>query len=248
MKFNLSRHLTSTKFRSAAQLAMVTFSLGAILPAAHAQVSEEVAKAGLLELRLMVTEGTAVIGDLQPMINSGRVAGDQVAPQALMERLRDRYQKAAKTSLDAPGTGLPVEVRKAYVEAYRSVVTKHQGVLIKGGQDAFVPAYFRALVLKEFNITMQGKLQAHATNREAELINGDSGVQRVMKGSPLIGEVSKAMESGGLDPMVKRSGDRMLGYWPMKLSAGCVACHAQNGLKQTEGAFGGALVAEVRVK
>ena len=231
-----------------ATLAALPFAMGAALPSAHAQVPEDMARLGLQELRILVTEGTAVIGDLQPMINSGKVAGDQVTPQALMDKLRDRYQKASKVSLDAPATGLPAEVRKAYLDAYRTVVTKHQGLLVKGGQDVFVPAYFRALVLKEFNPSMQGKLQAYATNREAELINGDSAVRRVMKGSPLAAEVAKTMDTGSLEPLVKRSGDNMLGYWPMKLAAGCVSCHAQNGLKQTEGAFGGALVAEVKVK
>jgi hypothetical protein len=95
---------------------------------------------------------------------------------------------------------------------------------------------------------MQGKAQAYATNRDAELINGDWAVQKVMKGSPLVPEVQKLMATGGLEPVVKRSGDRMMGYYPMKLAPACVACHAQNGLKQTEGGFGGALVAEVPIK
>jgi mono/diheme cytochrome c family protein len=48
--------------------------------------------------------------------------------------------------------------------------------------------------------------------------------------------------------VVKRSGNMVMGYYPMKLGAACVTCHAQNGLKQKEGAFGGALVAQVPVK
>jgi len=47
---------------------------------------------------------------------------------------------------------------------------------------------------------------------------------------------------------VRRSGGSMMGYYPMKLAPACVACHAQNGLKQTEGGFGGALIVEVPVK
>jgi mono/diheme cytochrome c family protein len=70
----------------------------------------------------------------------------------------------------------------------------------------------------------------------------------VMKGSPLAPEVQQLMAAGGLDPVVKRTGNTVMGYYPMKLAAGCVACHAQNGLKQTEGAFGGALVAEIPVR
>jgi hypothetical protein len=56
------------------------------------------------------------------------------------------------------------------------------------------------------------------------------------------------MATGNLDSEVKRVGDTMMGYYPMKLAQGCVSCHAQNGLKQTVGAFGGALVAEIPVK
>jgi mono/diheme cytochrome c family protein len=56
------------------------------------------------------------------------------------------------------------------------------------------------------------------------------------------------MATGSLEPVVKRSGNAVMGYYPMKLAPACVACHAQNGLKQTEGGFGGALVAEVPVK
>jgi mono/diheme cytochrome c family protein len=62
-----------------------------------------------------------------------------------------------------------------------------------------------------------------------------------MKGSPLAGEVKTLMETGSLEPVVKRSGNTVMGYYPMKLAPACVSCHAQNGLKQTEGGFGGAL-------
>ena len=140
------------------------------------------------------------------------------------------------------------DARRAYVQAFGSVVTRYQGNLTKGGQDAFVPAFFRAQVLNEFNKLMQGKVQVYATNRDAELINGDWAVHKVMKGSSLAGEVRMLMDKGGLEPVVKRQGNSVMGYYPMKLGAGCVSCHAQNGLKQTEGGFGGALVAEVPVK
>ena len=52
-----------------------------------------------------------------------------------------------------------------------------------------------------------GKIQAYATNRDNELINGDWAVHKVMKGSPLASEVSQLMATGGLDPVVKRSGN-----------------------------------------
>jgi hypothetical protein len=171
-----------------------------------------------------------------------------VSPDALVNQFKARYQKAAGAALDTKTAGVVGDARRAYLQSFTSVVTRFQGNLTKGGQDAFVPAFFRAQVLNDFNQQMQGKIQAYATNRDGELINGDWAVHKVMKGSPLAPEVQSLMATGGLDPVVKRSGNRVMGYYPMKLGAGCVSCHAQNGLKQTEGAFGGALVAEIPVK
>ena len=220
----------------------------AMAPAAQAQLSEDAARQAAQELRLLVTEGTAVIGDLQPKINAGKATKDEVNPDVLLKQFQARYQKAAGGAIDTKAPGVMGDARRAYVTAYSSVVTRYQNNLTKGGQDAFVPAFFRAQVLKEFNQLMHGRMQAYATNRDHELINGDWAVQRVMKGSPLAGEVKQLMTAGGLDPVVKRSGNTVMGYYPMKLTNACVACHAQNGLKQTEGGFGGALVAEIPVK
>jgi hypothetical protein len=222
--------------------------IAALSVTAHAQLAEDTAKQAAQELRVLVTEGTGVIGDLQPAINSGKTVKEQVTPDALVNQFKARYQKAAGVPLDTKATGVIGDARRAYLQAFTSVVTRFQSNLSKGGQDAFVPAFFRAQVLKDFNQLMHGKIQAYATNRDAELINGDWAVKKVMKGSPLAAEVSQLMATGGLEPVVKRNGNTVMGYYPMKLGAGCVSCHAQNGLKQTEGAFGGALVAEIPVK
>lgn len=227
---------------------LIAALLAAVNFAAHAQTDEDTGRKAAEELRLLVTEGTNVIGDLQPAINSSKTTKEQVAPDALVEQFKARYQKASGNALDLKAAGLIGDTRRAYAQAFTHVVTRFQTNLIKGGQDAFVPAFFRAQTLGEFNKTMQGKLQAYATNRDGELINGDWAVAKVMKGSPLAGEVTKLMATGGLDPLVKRSGNTVMGYYPMRLATGCVACHAQNGLKQKEGAFGGALVAQVPVK
>lgn len=213
-----------------------------------AQLAEDTAKQAAQEVKLLVTEGTAVVGDLQPAINSGKVAKDQVSPEAMVAQFKARYQKAAGVPLDTGAKGVIGDARRAYLAAFTSVVTRYQPNLTKGGQDAFVPAFFRAQVLGEFNQLMQGKVQAYATNRDEELINSDWAVHKVMKGSALAGEVPGLMKTGSLEPVVKRSGNSVMGYYPMKLGAACVACHAQNGLKQTEGAFGGALVVDIPVK
>jgi hypothetical protein len=236
--------LASARFRVSLSAGL----LAAFSAAAHAQLTEDTAKQAAQELRVLVTEGTGVIGDLQPAINSGKAVKDQVSPDALASQFKARYQKAVGVPFDTKATGVVGDARRAYLQSFTSVVTRFQGNLTKGGQDAFVPAFFRAQVLHEFNKSMQGKIQGYATNRDHELINGDWAVKKVMKGSPLAPEVQSLMATGALDPVVKRTGNTVMGYYPMKLGAGCVSCHAQNGLKQTEGAFGGALVAEIPVK
>ena len=235
---------------TACHLSLVTaLAIGAFaaIPA-RAQLSEEAARQVAQEVRVLVSEGTGVIGDLQPAINGSKTTKEQVAPDALVNQFRARYQKATGAPLDTKAPGVIGDARRAYVQAFTSVVTRFQGNLTKGGQDAFVPAFFRAQVLNEFNPLMRGHVQAYATNRDAELINSDWAVQKVMKGSALAPEVQSLMLKGDLDPVVKRSGNSLMDYYPMKLGAACVACHAQNGLKQTEGGFGGALVAEIPVK
>jgi len=232
------------KGRIGAALAIV---LAASLPV-RAQMTEEVARQAAQEVRMLVTEGTAVVGDLQPAINAGKVNASEVAPDAMVAKFRARYQKAAGVPLDTKAPGILGDARRAYLQAFSSVVTRFQPVLAKGGQDAFVPAFFRAQVLKDFNQLMQGRVQAYATNRDNELINSDWAVHKVMRGSPLAGEVQMLMKTGGLDPVVKRHGNTVMGYYPMKLGAACVQCHAQNGLKQAEGGFGGAFVAEIPVR
>ncbi len=217
-------------------------------PMAGAQLNEESGKQVAQEVKLLVTEGTAVIGDLQGAINSGKAEKDKVTPDALVAQFKARYQKASGAALDTAAKGAIGDARRAYLAAFTSVVTRYQSNIIKGGQDAFVPAFFRAQVLKEFNQLMTGKVQAYATNSDDQLINSDWAVHKVMKGSTLVPEVDALMKTGSLDPVVKRSGNSVMGYYPMKLAPACVACHAQNGLKQTEGKFGGALVAEVPVR
>ncbi len=227
-------------------LAAVTLAAASL--AAHAQTDEATARKAAEELRVLVSESTGVIGDLQPAINSRKTTREQVAPDALVEQFKGRYQKATGSALDLKAAGLIGDMRRAYLQSYTNVVTRYQANLTKGGQDAFVPAFFRAQAIGDFNKAMQGKSQAYATNRDGELINSDWAVAKVMKGSPLAGDVSRLMATGGLDPVVKRSGNMVMGYYPMKLGAACVTCHAQNGLKQKEGTFGGALVAQIPVK
>ena len=56
--------------------ALAAALLAAVSPV-QAQLTEDSAKQAAQELRLLVTEGTNVIGDLQPAINSGKQRGGE---------------------------------------------------------------------------------------------------------------------------------------------------------------------------
>jgi hypothetical protein len=214
----------------------------------QAQLAEVDATQLLQEWRQLVTEGTGVINDMQPQINSGKVSEAQARPDALLAQFQARYAKNAGRPLDTQGSGPLIDLRKAYIKVFTDILHGKQAVIVKGGQDSLVPAHFRALVLADLNKVMKGKLQGYATNRDSELINGDWSVSRVMKGSALAPEVQKLVDKGAMESVTKRHGNALLGYWPMTLQPACVACHAQNGLRQEVGKFGGALVAEISVK
>ncbi|MCE2661092.1 MAG: hypothetical protein LW854_23170 [Rubrivivax sp.] len=214
---------------------------------ANAQVDEAHARQVAVELGLLVNEATAAIGAVQNDINAG-TGGDKVKPDALQAAFAARYAKAAGKPFDTKGDGLIGDTRRAFSSSLNDTLTRFQPQMSKGGQDAFVPAFFRAELLKRMNVQLKGKVQGYATNRDKELINADWSVDKVMKGSPLAPDVARMVNAGDSAHSVKRSGDRLMAYWPMKLGTACVACHARNGLAQKEGEFGGALVAEVWVK
>jgi mono/diheme cytochrome c family protein len=213
----------------------------------RAQGDDSKAMAVAQEMARMVSEATGVIGGLQGDINAGKAA-DKTALDQLYNAFQGRYAKNAGKPFEDKGEGLEGEARKVFASSLRDTFTKFGPVMAKGGNDAFVPAFFRAELLKRFNGQMKGKIQAYATTRDSELINADWSVDKVMKGSPFAGEVAGLMKTGDFAVVNKRSGDRLMLYSPMKLGAACVACHAANGVNQKEGGFGGALVTEVWIK
>lgn len=103
--------MKATRFtRLAAVAAIAAASLSAL-----AQMTEEAGRHAAQEVRLLVTEGTGVIGDLQPAINAGKATREQVAPDALLEQFKARYQKAAGVPLDTKAPGVAGDARRAYV-------------------------------------------------------------------------------------------------------------------------------------
>ena len=112
----------TVRVRAAAALALSLF-------AAHAaaQVTEDNAKQAAQEVRLLVTEGTAVIGDLQPAINGAKVNKDDVTPDALVNQFKARYQKATSAPFDVKATGIAGDARRAYLQSFTGVVTRYQG-------------------------------------------------------------------------------------------------------------------------
>jgi len=235
----------SSSVRFAAPL--VAAALAIVSGSVSAQVDEPRARVAASEFAMLVGEATAVIGGLQDDINAGK-AGPKAVPDALIQSFEQRYAKAAGKPFSEKGDEFDTELKKAFLSALRETLTKHQPTMAKGGQDAFVPAYFRAELLKRFNASSKGRIQGYATMRDSELINADWAVTNVMKGSPLVPEATKLVNEGPLAATMIRKGDRLLSYTPMKLGAACVACHARNGMQQKEGAYGGALLVEVWVR
>src|SRR5215475_11238270 len=98
----------------------------------QAQLNEESGKQVAQEVKLLVTEGTAVIGDLQPAINGGKVEKDKATPDALVAQFKARYQKASGAALDTNAKGVIGDARRAYLQAFTSVVTRYQPNITKG--------------------------------------------------------------------------------------------------------------------
>ncbi len=238
-----------TKRPSTARLAVCLLAAALTLSSGNAlaQSDEPRARVAASEFAMLVNEATAVIGGLQEDINAGKAAPKAV-PDALIQTFEQRYSKASGKPFSEKGDDLDTEIKKAFLSALRETLTRHQPTMAKGGQDAFVPAYFRAELLKRFNATSKGRIQGYATMRDTELINADWAVTNVMKGSPLVPEATKLVNEGSPTAITVRKGDRLLSYTPMKLGAACVACHARNGMQQKEGAYGGALLVEVWVR
>ena len=91
--------------KNIAQSALAALLFAGVSVSGFAQTDEDTGRKAAEELRVLVSEGTGVIGDLQPAINSGKTNPAQVNPDALVEQFKARYQMAVGNMLDLKSTG-----------------------------------------------------------------------------------------------------------------------------------------------
>ncbi len=215
-----------------------------VLPA-QAALDEQTAKELSADFAAAVSAATGVISGLQQEISSGALAEEKVEKNAFLNAFQDKFKSATGKTYDTQVPGIMGEYRTNLQTAIAQVISEFRKDMLKGGQDAFVPAFFRAQMLSRFNRTMGGKLSGHVTNSDDMLINTDSAVDFVLEGSPLkeaVADLLKQKSVTGVDKVIK---GHYMSFRPMKLQESCVACHGRNGVQQQVGEFGGALVVDV---
>lgn len=197
------------------------------------------------EINATTSAATAVVAGLQSKINGGSLSQAEVEVASIRAAFRDHFKKIGGSGFDDPADPQLVEIRKLFDEALTHVIDKFRPDMLKGGQDAFVPAFFRAQLLDYFNRKSEGRYQAIVTMRSGELINRDSAPEKVIADKAVLEFVKGLLEKGEVEPQSKAIGTRFVSYWPMKIGEPCAVCHQRSGLEQKVGAFGGATVVVV---
>lgn len=197
------------------------------------------------EINLITNAATAVIAGLQAQINTGSLPAENADAAKLRQAFIEQFKKAANAEFNQATDPKLNEIRKAFGEAFDAVTGKYRADMVKGGQDAFVPAFFRAQLLEHFNKLSQGKYQAIVTMRPSELINRDSAPDKVIMDKAVLEFVAGLLEKGETEQKSTSIGQRLVSYWPMKITEPCAVCHQRNGLEQKIGAFGGATIVVV---
>jgi hypothetical protein len=197
------------------------------------------------EINLVTQAATGVIADLQDRINSGKLAPAAVEAGALRAAFMDGFGRLAGADFRKAPDPLLAEIRSAFSDAFDAVTAQYRSDMLKGGQDAFVPAFFRAQLLDHVNRKSHGRYTAIVTTRSSELINRDSAPDKVIADKAVLAFVADLLEKGELEPRSTSIGARLVSYWPMKVGEPCAACHQRSGLEQKVGAFGGATIVVV---
>ena len=211
-------------------------SAPATLPSSAAAASSELAT----ELHQSTAAATAVVNALQDKINGGRLTAADIEGPVLRGAYDDAARKIAGASFEAAPSAERAAVRAAVQAASDAVIARFRADVLKGGQDAFVPAFFRAQLLDIVNQTGAGRYRALATNRASDLINLDSGAGRLVKDADVLAYVQDLLDRGEAANQAKVFDGKLVTFWPMKIAEPCAACHARNGLQQQVGQFGGA--------
>lgn len=194
------------------------------------------------EINLTAAAATTVIAGLQERINAGTARPADLDQNALKTAYHAAYKRLANKDIS---TVQDAELRRIHDAMDRSmelVMTQFRADILKGGQDAFVPAFFRAQLFSRFNEVMGDRYRAVVTNRRQELINGDSAPERVIQNAEILRQVNELLNRGHMQPETRNVGGNSFGFWPMTITEPCMVCHQRNGLQQRIGQFGGATV------
>lgn len=210
-------------------------------------LSVSVAKANetpntLREINLTAAAATAVIAALQDKINTGTARPDDIDPNKLKASYHAAYGRLANRDMASIQEAEARRIHEVMDRALEQVVTEFRPDILKGGQDAFVPAFFRAQLFTRFNDLIGDRYRAVVTNRRHELINGDSAPERVIGNAEILKQINEWLERGHMQPEMRSAGGISFGFWPMTITEPCMVCHQRNGLQQRIGQFGGATV------
>lgn len=197
------------------------------------------------EINWTAAAATAVVASLQAKINGATATAADLDPAARHAAFAAAYQRLAGRTPEAVDDPTLREILVAMHRANEDVLARFRGDILRGGQDAFVPAFFRAQLFDRFNAEAAGRYRAVVTTRSRELINPESAIERLLDDAAIVADMRNVLEAGRAEPELRAIGTRTVGYWPMTITEPCMTCHRRNGLRQELGQFGGATIVVV---
>ncbi len=229
-----------------ASLPVIFFVNSCLLSNAYAEIDQSSAKALADDYAIVISTATGIVGELQQDINSSTIKPEQIAIPTIFKNFKKKYKAKTGKNYNASAPNILGTMRGHVLMSLEGIINEYKNEILDGGQDAFVPAYFRALMVEQVNSNMDGIMQSHVTNREADLINTDSAVEIVTENSPIANEFIKLVNSGTTKVIGKVINNHYMSYNPFTLKTSCVACHTRNGINhQKPGGFGGALIIDI---
>ncbi len=202
-------------------------------------------RAYAMEVNTATAAAMAVVSGLQPKINSGTLQPSEFVIDDLIQEMKANYQDRTGQIYGASADARIARFKSDLEQSMRTVLTDFSDVILDGGQDVFVPAFFRAELLIDVSAQQSGGFNAVVTTRDSELINSDSAVSAAFEDEAIVGFLNGLLENGHDDASDRVFDDTLVAYFPMTLRQACVECHTRSGLDQEVGAFGGAFVIAV---